>query len=70
MVRQIFRRQTYYDQVVICGWCAESFSEMIEEFVQGNSLQVGFECLELASLSNFVNHRSEDTLNLKPSYFN
>uniref|UniRef100_A0A0K0D178 Med12-LCEWAV domain-containing protein n=1 Tax=Angiostrongylus cantonensis TaxID=6313 RepID=A0A0K0D178_ANGCA len=32
--------QTYYDQLVICGWCAESFSDMIRDFVFGNSLQM------------------------------
>ncbi|VDM58325.1 unnamed protein product [Angiostrongylus costaricensis] len=35
-----FRSQTYYDQLVICGWCAESFSDMIRDFVFGNSLQM------------------------------
>ncbi|KAJ1354270.1 hypothetical protein KIN20_011147 [Parelaphostrongylus tenuis] len=35
-----FRSQTYYDQMVICGWCAESFSDMIRDFVFGNSLQM------------------------------
>ncbi|KAK6058895.1 hypothetical protein COOONC_03515 [Cooperia oncophora] len=27
-----FRSQTYYDQMMICGWCAESFSDMIRDF--------------------------------------
>ncbi|KHJ80463.1 hypothetical protein OESDEN_19862 [Oesophagostomum dentatum] len=35
-----FRSQTYYDQTVICDWCAESFSKMIHDFVQGNSLKM------------------------------
>ncbi|KHJ92659.1 hypothetical protein OESDEN_07446, partial [Oesophagostomum dentatum] len=35
-----FKSQTYYDQAVICGWCAESFSKMIHDFVQGNSLRM------------------------------
>ncbi|KHJ85989.1 transcription mediator subunit Med12, partial [Oesophagostomum dentatum] len=37
---KLFKSQTYYDQAVICGWCAESFSEMIHDFVQGNSLKM------------------------------
>ncbi|KAK6764893.1 hypothetical protein RB195_025000 [Necator americanus] len=35
-----FRSQTYYDQMMICGWCAESFSDMIRDFVLGHSLQM------------------------------
>ncbi|KHJ99255.1 transcription mediator subunit Med12, partial [Oesophagostomum dentatum] len=35
-----FRSQTYYDQMMICGWCAESFSDMIRDFIQGHSLQM------------------------------
>uniref|UniRef100_A0A914IAX6 Mediator complex subunit Med12 LCEWAV-domain domain-containing protein n=1 Tax=Globodera rostochiensis TaxID=31243 RepID=A0A914IAX6_GLORO len=29
-----FNVQTYYDQLVICGWCAESFLDSVEEFVR------------------------------------
>ncbi|KAL3119039.1 hypothetical protein niasHT_003822 [Heterodera trifolii] len=29
-----FNAQTYYDQLVICGWCAESFLDSVEEFVK------------------------------------
>lgn len=36
--KKIFRTQTYYDQLVICGWCAESFVEMINDFLQCSSL--------------------------------
>lgn len=29
-----FRTQTYYDQLVISGWCAESFVDAMEDFVR------------------------------------
>ncbi|VDN57047.1 unnamed protein product [Dracunculus medinensis] len=30
---QKFRSQTYYDQVVLCGWCCDNFISMITDFV-------------------------------------
>ncbi|CAJ0595168.1 unnamed protein product [Cylicocyclus nassatus] len=39
-VLERFRMQTYYDQVMICGWCAESFSDMICDFVSNRSSHV------------------------------
>lgn len=32
-----FRQQTYYDQKVIVGWCADNFMQMIYEFLDGDS---------------------------------
>ncbi|VDM39691.1 unnamed protein product [Toxocara canis] len=34
---QKFKSQTYYDQVVLCGWCCDNFISMITEFVDGHS---------------------------------
>uniref|UniRef100_A0A914S997 Uncharacterized protein n=1 Tax=Parascaris equorum TaxID=6256 RepID=A0A914S997_PAREQ len=31
------RSQTYYDQVVLCGWCCDNFISMITDFVDGHS---------------------------------
>ncbi|EJD75155.1 hypothetical protein LOAG_17646 [Loa loa] len=32
-----FRSCTYYDQLVLCGWCCESFIQMVQDFVDGHS---------------------------------
>jgi hypothetical protein len=32
-----FRKQSYYDQVLICGYCAESFIESLASFVKCNT---------------------------------
>ncbi|VDN21465.1 unnamed protein product [Gongylonema pulchrum] len=29
------RSCTYYDQLVVCGWCCESFVQMVQDFVDG-----------------------------------
>uniref|UniRef100_A0A915CBV2 Mediator complex subunit Med12 domain-containing protein n=2 Tax=Parascaris univalens TaxID=6257 RepID=A0A915CBV2_PARUN len=34
---QKFKSQTYYDQVVLCGWCCDNFISMITDFVDGHS---------------------------------
>lgn len=31
------RSCTYYDQLVLCGWCCESFIQMVQDFVDGHS---------------------------------
>lgn len=33
----VYRSCTYYDQLVICGWCCESFIQMVQDFVDGHS---------------------------------
>lgn len=33
-VKNKFQSQTYYDQLIIVGWCAESFIDIIEEFLR------------------------------------
>ncbi|VDN01453.1 unnamed protein product [Thelazia callipaeda] len=32
-----FRSCTYYDQLVLSGWCCESFVQMVQDFVDGHS---------------------------------
>ncbi|VDK42731.1 unnamed protein product [Anisakis simplex] len=34
---QKFKSQTYYDQLVLCGWCCDNFILMITDFVDGHS---------------------------------
>jgi len=29
-----FKSQTYFDQLIICGWCTENFVDSIEEFLR------------------------------------
>ncbi|MFH4978159.1 hypothetical protein AB6A40_004868 [Gnathostoma spinigerum] len=32
-----FGCQTYYDQVVVCGWCCDNFIAMVSDFAEGHS---------------------------------
>uniref|UniRef100_A0A915DDE1 Mediator complex subunit Med12 LCEWAV-domain domain-containing protein n=1 Tax=Ditylenchus dipsaci TaxID=166011 RepID=A0A915DDE1_9BILA len=43
-----FKSQTYYDQLVICGWCTESLMDMFREFFQCTTLVLPTsECLDM-----------------------
>ncbi|KAI1721670.1 eukaryotic mediator 12 subunit domain-containing protein [Ditylenchus destructor] len=63
-----FKSQTYYDQVVICGWCIDSFMEMFKDFFNCNALTLPTsECLEIlcSMLENCQNYRGIIALTLE-----
>ncbi|KAI1728879.1 eukaryotic mediator 12 subunit domain-containing protein [Ditylenchus destructor] len=63
-----FKSQTYYDQVVICGWCIDSFMEMFKDFFNCNALILPTsECLEIlcSMMENCQNYQGIVTLTLE-----
>lgn len=63
-----YRSQTYYDQVVICGWCIDSFMEMFKDFFNCNALILPTsECLEIlcSMMENCQNYQGIVTLTLE-----
>uniref|UniRef100_A0A0R3RTH3 Med12-LCEWAV domain-containing protein n=1 Tax=Elaeophora elaphi TaxID=1147741 RepID=A0A0R3RTH3_9BILA len=67
-----FRSCTYYDQLVLCGWCCESFIQMVQDFVDGHScvlptaegLDIVLEMCELAQNIAGIMELAEELLPL------
>uniref|UniRef100_A0A915PR29 Mediator complex subunit Med12 domain-containing protein n=1 Tax=Setaria digitata TaxID=48799 RepID=A0A915PR29_9BILA len=67
-----FRSCTYYDQLVLCGWCCESFIQTVQDFVDGHScvlptaegLDIVLEMCELAQNIAGIMELAEELLPL------